>query len=72
MSIARKDDRYNSDLVNEISDGFNRARAARDEADPETETATGAGGDGEHTKDSPPARPSFIVTDDMRDDRRER
>ncbi|QWF79246.1 hypothetical protein [Amycolatopsis sp. CA-230715] len=36
MSIARKDDRHNDDLVKEIADGFNRAvgsKKSEDEAE---------------------------------------
>lgn len=50
MSVARKDDRHNDDLVNEISDGFNRALNAK-EADQEGEK---------------PQQPRFVVTGDSR------
>ncbi|WP_370946772.1 hypothetical protein AB5J62_04095 [Amycolatopsis sp. cg5] len=50
MSIARKDDRHNEDLVKEISAGFNRAVGAKQ-------------GD-EDTADKP--KPRFVVTGDSR------
>ncbi|MBK1788885.1 hypothetical protein [Prauserella cavernicola] len=52
MSIARKDDRHNEDLVREISDGFNRAVGAKREKEE---------GDTE-----PQEQPRFVVTGDMR------
>lgn len=51
MSIARKDDRHKEDLVNEISEGFNRALAGKREP----------GADAE----KPPV-PQFRVTGDSR------
>ncbi|OZM75107.1 hypothetical protein CFN78_02770 [Amycolatopsis antarctica] len=50
MSVARKDDRHNDDLVSEISDGFNRALTAKD-----------ADQDGEKKE-----QPKFVVTGDSR------
>ncbi|MEU6643737.1 hypothetical protein ABZ863_14460 [Saccharomonospora sp. NPDC046836] len=52
MSIARKDDRHNADLVREIADSFNRAVNAKE---PDAEDAA------ERTE-----RPRFVVTGDMR------
>ncbi|WP_158885288.1 hypothetical protein [Amycolatopsis anabasis] len=38
MSVSRKDDRHNEDLVNEIADSFTRALGARKKSDePEPE-----------------------------------
>ncbi len=54
MSIARKDDRHNEDLVREISDGFNRALGA--------EKAVEETGE-EKVK---PAAPQFRITGDSR------
>jgi hypothetical protein len=50
MSIARKDDRHNEDLVSEISDSFNRAIAKKK---------------AEEDEGAAPA-PRFIVTGDSR------
>ncbi|ANN20485.1 hypothetical protein SD37_36130 [Amycolatopsis orientalis] len=52
MSIARKDDRHNEDLVREISDGFNRALGAEKAVE-----------DAEVAK---PAAPKFVITGDSR------
>ncbi|HET6285479.1 hypothetical protein P3102_04750 [Amycolatopsis sp. QT-25] len=56
MSIARKDDRHNEDLVREISDGFNRALGA-EKAVEKDETDTEA---------AKPAAPKFVITGDSR------
>jgi hypothetical protein len=57
MSVARKDDRHNGDLVGEIADSFNRALGEkRVEKDGEPEAA----------------KPRFVVTGDKRADRPER
>ncbi|RSN36209.1 hypothetical protein DL990_08770 [Amycolatopsis sp. WAC 01416] len=53
MSIARKDDRHNEDLVREISDGFNRALGAEEVVEKDTEAAK-------------PAAPKFVITGDSR------
>ncbi|MBE1580249.1 hypothetical protein NQK81_17820 [Amycolatopsis roodepoortensis] len=53
MSIARKDDRHNEDLVREISDGFNRALGAEKAVETDTEAAK-------------PAAPKFVITGDSR------
>jgi hypothetical protein len=50
MSIARRDDRHNEDLIGDIADSFGRALAAKQ---PERD------GDGE-------PRPRFVVTGDKR------
>ncbi|MFF5990292.1 hypothetical protein [Prauserella flavalba] len=50
MSIARKDDRHNDDLVREIADGFNRAVGPKPEEGEEAATE----------------KPRFVVTGDMR------
>ncbi|GAA1987730.1 hypothetical protein [Amycolatopsis minnesotensis] len=52
MSIARKDDRHNDDLVKEIAEGFNRAVGAKKTGD--------SGDSGEKPK------PRFVVTGDNR------
>ncbi|OXM44225.1 hypothetical protein [Amycolatopsis alba] len=54
MSIARKDDRHNEDLVREISDGFNRALG--------TEKAV----EEKETEAAKPAAPKFVITGDSR------
>ncbi|WP_181774281.1 hypothetical protein [Amycolatopsis pittospori] len=54
MSIARKDDRHNEDLVREISNGFNRAL----DSEKTVEDA-----DAEKAK---PAAPKFVITGDSR------
>jgi hypothetical protein len=54
MSIARKDDRHNEDLVREISDGFNRALGA--------EKAVEDAGE----EKAKPAEPRFVITGDSR------
>lgn len=64
MSISRKDDRHNEDLVDEIAEGFNRAMSAtspaqRDDAEDQS--------DGEHVAEAPRGAPRFIVTGDQRD-----
>jgi len=51
MSVARKDDRHNDDLVGEIADSFNRAVGAKKRTE-----------DGE-AKAEPPR---FVVTGDAR------
>ncbi|MGH3450577.1 MAG: hypothetical protein ACRDQW_07575 [Haloechinothrix sp.] len=62
MSIGRKDDRHNADLVDEIADGFSRAIAARPPAaDPSSDQS-----DGEHPDDSGQAKTSFVITGDQR------
>ncbi|EME57520.1 hypothetical protein [Amycolatopsis decaplanina] len=53
MSIARKDDRHNEDLVREISDGFNRALGAEKAVEQDAEAAK-------------PAAPKFVITGDSR------
>ncbi|OLZ56947.1 hypothetical protein [Amycolatopsis keratiniphila] len=53
MSIARKDDRHNEDLVREISDGFNRALGAEKAVDEDAAAAK-------------PAAPQFVITGDSR------
>ncbi|WP_020668083.1 hypothetical protein [Amycolatopsis nigrescens] len=50
MSIARKDDRHNEDLVGEIADNFNRALSAKQGEDGEPQSQ----------------RPRFVVTGDKR------
>ncbi|MFC4004241.1 hypothetical protein ACFS2C_20180 [Prauserella oleivorans] len=60
MSIARKDDRRNADLVREIAEGFDRAVNAQGEGSGGSETA-----DGED-------RPRFVVTGDKRNEDRKR
>jgi hypothetical protein len=50
MSVARKDDRHNEDLVGEIADSFNRALGAKKNGDDEPEAK----------------RPRFVVTGDSR------
>jgi hypothetical protein len=50
MSVARKDDRHNEDLVDEIADSFNRALGAKKAGDDEPEAG----------------RPRFVVTGDSR------
>jgi hypothetical protein len=50
MSVARKDDRHNENLVDEIADSFNRALSAK-KAD-----------EGEQKRE----RPRFVVTGDSR------
>jgi hypothetical protein len=50
MSVARKDDRHNEDLVGEISDSFNRALSKKKTEDGETKAET----------------PRFVVTGDSR------
>ncbi|MFC9255060.1 hypothetical protein [Amycolatopsis thailandensis] len=54
MSIARKDDRHNEDLVREISDGFNRALGAEKAVEEKNEEA------------EKPAAPQFVITGDSR------
>ncbi|EMD27510.1 hypothetical protein ACFWMR_32745 [Amycolatopsis thailandensis] len=54
MSIARKDDRHNEDLVREISDGFNRALGAEKAVEEKNEEA------------AKPAAPQFVITGDSR------
>lgn len=54
MSIARRDDRHNADLVKEIADGFNRAVNAEKPTDEGTEEKSGQ------------ERPRFVVTGDNR------
>ncbi|WP_028851196.1 hypothetical protein [Thermocrispum municipale] len=57
MSLFRKDDRVNEDLVDEISDSFNRAmqrKQRREEA---------------HEAEEKKATPRFLVTGDQRDTR---
>lgn len=57
MSVARRDDRHNEDLVNEISDSFNRAVGAkRSESDEEDEPQE-------------QRQPQFVVTGDNRSQR---
>ncbi|KFZ82523.1 hypothetical protein ED92_01080 [Amycolatopsis sp. MJM2582] len=56
MSIARKDDRHNEDLVREISDGFNRALGAEKAVEQDEKDAAA-------TK---PAAPQFVITGDSR------
>lgn len=51
MAVSRKDEKHNSDLVDEISDSFNRAVAKNQQAS-----------DAEHE----PAKPRFVVTGDQR------
>ena len=54
MSLFRKHDKHNEDLVDEISDSFNRAiKRKRD-------------GDTSHEKDEKTAAPRFTVTGDKR------
>ncbi|RSN57324.1 hypothetical protein DMH01_28205 [Amycolatopsis sp. WAC 04182] len=55
MSIARKDDRHNEDLVREISDGFNRALGAEAVEKDERDTVA-----------AKPAAPKFVITGDSR------
>ncbi|NIJ13989.1 hypothetical protein FHU38_004333 [Saccharomonospora amisosensis] len=54
MSIARKDDRHNADLVREISDSF--ARAVDNEPEPTAEPGT----------EPAESRPRFVITGDKR------
>ncbi|MEU9690514.1 hypothetical protein [Amycolatopsis japonica] len=56
MSIARKDDRHNEDLVREISDGFNRALGAEKAVEQDEKDAAAA----------KPAAPQFRITGDSR------
>lgn len=57
MSLSRKDDKHNADLVDEISDSFNRAVARqRDSRDSDTDH------DGEVQRPAP----RFVVTGDQR------
>ena len=51
MSIARKDDRHNEDLVREISDGFNRELGKEKAVDDQEEQ---------------PKAPKFVITGDSR------
>lgn len=60
MSIARKDDRHNADLVHEIADSFNRAVDNRGEGSGGSNSAEGE------------QRPRFVVTGDKRDEDRKR
>ncbi|MGH3516720.1 MAG: hypothetical protein ACRDQ7_04775 [Haloechinothrix sp.] len=62
MSVFRRDDRHNADLVDEIADGFAKGLAARK---PAPEASSGER-DGEHAEDSTPAKPGFIITGDRR------
>lgn len=55
MGVSRKDDKVNEDLVEEISDSFNRAVAKRQ-----------AAGDVAHADEEPQAKPRFVVTGDQR------
>lgn len=62
MSIARKDDRHNEDLVREISDRFNRA------VGPEpSEDAAGDSDKGDRAE-----QPRFVIAGDNRTQRPER
>jgi hypothetical protein len=54
MSVARKDDRHNDDLVGEIADSFNRAVGEK------------RAKDGEPVDENQPAKPRFVVTGDNR------
>jgi hypothetical protein len=54
MSIARRDDRHNEDLVKEIAAGFNHALGAGQRTD-----------EGENAGEEP-AAPRFVVTGDSR------
>lgn len=54
MSIGRKDDRHNADLVREISDSF--ARAVEGESEPADEPGT----------EPAEPRPRFVITGDKR------
>ncbi|WP_410651934.1 hypothetical protein [Amycolatopsis sp. cmx-4-54] len=59
MSIARKDDRHNEDLVREISDGFNRALGAEKAVEKDEKGEKG-------TVAAKPAAPTFVITGDSR------
>lgn len=52
MSIARKDDRHNDDLVKEIAEGFNRA--------------VGSKKSGDDAGEAEKPKPRFVVTGDSR------
>jgi len=54
MSVARKDDRHNDDLVGEIADSFNRAVGEKRAKDGETPEA------------GKTEKPRFVVTGDNR------
>jgi hypothetical protein len=54
MSVARKDDRHNDDLVGEIADSFNRAVGEKRAKDGEPADAAEA------------TKPRFVVTGDNR------
>ncbi|MGH3433371.1 MAG: hypothetical protein ACRDQB_11110 [Thermocrispum sp.] len=54
MSVSRKDNKHNADLVNEISDSFNRAMDRKKDGDPG------------HDADEERAAPRFRVTGDQR------
>ncbi|WP_116051542.1 hypothetical protein [Amycolatopsis palatopharyngis] len=64
MSVARRDDRHNDDLVREISDSFNRAVTNR--------PATSGEPDSPDSPEAPPAPPRFTVTGDKRDGARDK
>ncbi|WP_199433960.1 hypothetical protein [Qaidamihabitans albus] len=68
MSIARRDDRHNADLVKEIAEGFNRAvntgRSGTDDNDDNdnNDGTDGTDGQGGAAKE----KPRFVVTGDSR------
>lgn len=64
MSVARRDDRHNDDLVREISDSFNRAVAKRPDPAGSADAAAPKGGEADSVT---PAPPQFVVTGDRRD-----
>jgi hypothetical protein len=55
VGVTRKDDKHNEDLVDEISDSFNRAVAKKQQA-----------GDPAHDADPKRPAPRFVVTGDQR------
>lgn len=58
MSIGRKDDRHNADLVREISDSFARAVDAAGGDEPEPAEKTGV--------EPAERKPRFVITGDKR------
>ncbi|SFB51826.1 hypothetical protein SAMN05216266_115158 [Amycolatopsis marina] len=65
MSVARRDDRHNDDLVREISDSFNRAVAKR--PDPTGTAAVSSEASEDTAAESATPAPRFVVTGDKRD-----
>ncbi|ASR34291.1 hypothetical protein BAY61_04005 [Prauserella marina] len=62
MSILRKDDRHNEDLVGQIADTFTRAVNASAAAKQETDEGSGTG----EPAPEPSEQPAFVVTGDRR------